>query len=241
MELNLYEQNWLKRGGEFEENSVQLRRKLPRGTNHLPPELVLQSQKERLIEAVALCIHQKGYAATSVKDIIQQASVSRTTFYKLFTDKEACYFYCFKKLSSLHLRLLIQTYSDHHTDFRRAFEVSTLAFIQQLTVNKIYASAFFALAPYSTLSVVAELNVVKAHYVSLLVYWFSILPSQIIRPVLPQDVFKIVIEGIFSYIRQWIIQGQEQSTENVHHHVCYVIFSTLGLNDWAKQHLEKLI
>ena len=73
MELNLYEQNWLKKGGEFEENSLQLRRKLPRGTNHLPPELVLQSQKERLIEAVALCIHQKGYAATSVKDIIQQA------------------------------------------------------------------------------------------------------------------------------------------------------------------------
>ena len=240
MKLNLYEQKWFK-GEELGEGSVQLRRTLPRGVNHLAPELVLQAQKERLIEAVAECIHKKGYAATSVKDIIQQASVSRTTFYKLFIDKEACYFHCFKKLSSLHLRLLIQTYNEHQKDVRWAFEVSTLAFIQQLTVNKIYASAFFALAPYSTLRVVAELNVVKAHYVSLLVYWFSILPSQMIRPVLPPDVFKIVIEGCFSYIRQWIIQGQQQSTESVHHHVCYVIFSALGLNDWARQHLEKLI
>ena len=91
----------------------------------------------------------------------------------------------------------MQAYQAHKVDARPAFEVAMLAFIQQLTVNPIYANAFFALAPYSTAAVVAELNVVKTHYVTLLAYWFAILPENIARLSLPQDVFKIVVEGVF--------------------------------------------
>ena len=95
MEFNLYEQDWSKYL-QLEQGQLEIRRTLPRGNSHLAPEQVLQAQKARLIEAAALCIHKNGYAATSVQDIIQQAGVSRTTFYKLFQDKEACYFHCFK-------------------------------------------------------------------------------------------------------------------------------------------------
>ncbi|MCA4779309.1 TetR/AcrR family transcriptional regulator [Acinetobacter towneri] len=239
MEFNLYEQDWSKYL-QLEQSQTEIRRTLPRGSHHLAPEQVLLAQKARLIEAAAQCIHQKGYAATSVQDIIHLAGVSRTTFYKLFQDKEACYFHCFKKLSTSHLSVLLQAYQAHQANAKRAFEVATLAFIQQLTVNPVYATAFFALAPYSTAAVVDELNVVKAHYVSLLAYWFAQLAQNIAALHLTQDVFKIVIEGVFSYLRHWIIQGQVQTTENVHHHICYVIFSTLGLHDWASQHVLRL-
>ena len=33
----------------------------------------------------------KGYAATTVADLTREAGVSRTTFYELFEDKEACF------------------------------------------------------------------------------------------------------------------------------------------------------
>jgi len=37
------------------------------------------------------CVHQHGYAATTVADVVAQASVSRSTFYAQFADKEACF------------------------------------------------------------------------------------------------------------------------------------------------------
>jgi len=36
-------------------------------------------------------VAEKGYAATTVADLTKQAGISRTTFYELFADKEACF------------------------------------------------------------------------------------------------------------------------------------------------------
>ena len=36
-------------------------------------------------------VAEKGYAATTVADLTQEAGISRTTFYELFDDKEACF------------------------------------------------------------------------------------------------------------------------------------------------------
>src|SRR4051794_6535079 len=49
------------------------------------------SQRGRLICAVADAVAAKGYAATSVADVIALAGVSRKAFYEHFEDKEACF------------------------------------------------------------------------------------------------------------------------------------------------------
>jgi AcrR family transcriptional regulator len=49
------------------------------------------SQAGRLVCAVADAVATKGYAATSVADIIALAGVSRRAFYEHFHDKEACF------------------------------------------------------------------------------------------------------------------------------------------------------
>ena len=63
----------------------------PRGRHGLPPEVVARSQRERLLEATMRVVAEKGYAATTVADLTKQAGISRTTFYELFADKEACF------------------------------------------------------------------------------------------------------------------------------------------------------
>ena len=50
-----------------------------------------RSQRGRLICAIADAVAAKGYAATSVADVIALAGVSRKTFYEHFGDKEACF------------------------------------------------------------------------------------------------------------------------------------------------------
>lgn len=64
--------------------------RLPRGRHGLPRELVERSQRERLMAAVVRVSAAKGYEATSVADILEEAGVGRESFYELFADKQDC-------------------------------------------------------------------------------------------------------------------------------------------------------
>ena len=50
-----------------------------------------QSQHTRLLEAVGRAVAEKGYAATTIDDIVRGAGVSKKTFYEHFRDKEECF------------------------------------------------------------------------------------------------------------------------------------------------------
>ncbi len=52
---------------------------------------VEQNHRERLYGAMVAVSAEKGYSGTTVSDLIRVAGVSRTTFYKYFEDKEACF------------------------------------------------------------------------------------------------------------------------------------------------------
>jgi AcrR family transcriptional regulator len=65
--------------------------RLPSGRHRLTREAVIESQRGRLLFAIAQVVAEKGYAATTVADIVNRASVSRSTFYEQFPDKEACF------------------------------------------------------------------------------------------------------------------------------------------------------
>jgi AcrR family transcriptional regulator len=49
------------------------------------------SQRRRILDAMIDCCAEKTYAAATIADLVSRASVSRTTFYKLFTDKRDCF------------------------------------------------------------------------------------------------------------------------------------------------------
>lgn len=65
--------------------------KLPSGRHGLPRDVVVRSQRERMVEAMIGVIAEKGYAEATVADIISTAGVSRATFYEQFADKEDCF------------------------------------------------------------------------------------------------------------------------------------------------------
>ncbi|MCA1844333.1 MAG: TetR/AcrR family transcriptional regulator [Actinobacteria bacterium] len=65
--------------------------RLPSGRHGLTREAVEASQRGRLLDAMAQVVAEKGYAATTVADVVERAGVSRRTFYEQFADKEACF------------------------------------------------------------------------------------------------------------------------------------------------------
>jgi AcrR family transcriptional regulator len=65
--------------------------KLPRGRHGLPRDVVVRSQRERLLAAMVETTAAKGYEATSVADVLEAAGVGRETFYEQFDDKQDCF------------------------------------------------------------------------------------------------------------------------------------------------------
>lgn len=73
--------------------------KLPPGPHRLPRELVRDNQRRRILLAALDVFSERGFAATTFKDLIGGARVSRSTFYEVFSDKGACF-------AALHEELL---------------------------------------------------------------------------------------------------------------------------------------
>src|SRR3954447_1814694 len=49
------------------------------------------AHRARLVAGLAASITEKGYAATTIADVVRHARVSKRTFYEHFADKEACF------------------------------------------------------------------------------------------------------------------------------------------------------
>jgi AcrR family transcriptional regulator len=64
---------------------------LPRGRHRLTREEVVTSQRGRILIAMSEAIAERGYAKTSVADVLKRARVSRETFYEHFHNKEHCF------------------------------------------------------------------------------------------------------------------------------------------------------
>lgn len=75
--------------------------RLPRGRHSLSREEVARSQRERLLRGLADAMAEKGFARTSVADILRAAGVSRESFYEQFASKEDCFMSAFEEAYTL--------------------------------------------------------------------------------------------------------------------------------------------
>jgi len=79
---------------------------LPGGHHGLSREQILDSQRERLLAAMAHEVATRGYRATTITGVVKVASVSTRDFYELFDTKEACFLAVFEAVLE-HLTELI--------------------------------------------------------------------------------------------------------------------------------------
>jgi AcrR family transcriptional regulator len=78
--------------------------RLPRGRHRLSRAEVADSQRSRLLRAMAEAVAEHGYANTSVASVLRRAHVSRESFYEQFDNKEACFLAAYDASAGLVLR-----------------------------------------------------------------------------------------------------------------------------------------
>jgi AcrR family transcriptional regulator len=72
--------------------------------------VIARSQRERLLEAAVRIVAEKGYGKTTVADLTREAGISRTTFYAMFEDKEACFLAAYDTVADALVRRIGAAY-----------------------------------------------------------------------------------------------------------------------------------
>jgi len=104
-------------------------------TDHCNPH------RQRLLVAMAEVITQKGYAATTVADVVAAARVSRRTFYEHFADKQACFLQCYHETSQQTLQSVYQALQDPQhlsLDWRQQLSLGVRVFLQCMQAQPEY-------------------------------------------------------------------------------------------------------
>ncbi len=65
--------------------------RLPSGRSDLPRQLIVKSQRERIVDATAAIVAEKGLAALTIPEIARRANVSHQTFYDIYTSKHEAF------------------------------------------------------------------------------------------------------------------------------------------------------
>lgn len=118
--------------------------RLPRGPHGLSREEVERSQRERLLLGAAEAVAEKGYAATSVADILRRAGVSRTTFYQQFDDKLDCFLAACAMATDILASMMIEELADIDDQVTPLGQLDRLlgAYLRALADNPTLARVF---------------------------------------------------------------------------------------------------
>ena len=72
----------------------------------IPSDALQHEHRLRLLQALGAVSADKGFAATTIADIVREAGVSKRTFYEHFSSKEACFLALYRAVSASALRTL---------------------------------------------------------------------------------------------------------------------------------------
>src|SRR4051812_31599343 len=114
---------------------------LPRGRHAAPREVVRESQRGRMLAAMAGAVGEKGYGAVAVADVIARARVSRKTFYEHFRDKEECFLAAYDAGVEVMLDTIAAAGRDEDDLVRRA-RARIRAYLQTLAAEPAFARTF---------------------------------------------------------------------------------------------------
>jgi AcrR family transcriptional regulator len=206
---------------------------LPRGPHGLPRDLVVRSQRTRMLRALIEVVAEKGYSATTVADIISRAGVSRTTFYQQFKDKEDCFLVAYRKGAEAQYRKVIeavQSASDPLEQLRN----NVRAYLAELIAFPASARAFLLEVAAAGPRAMAIRDEHHLGYVELLAYLYDRFREQRADlPELPSGVFRAAVAAVDDLVLRWIRDGRLGELAKLEPVAVYVELALFGLPEAA--------
>lgn len=108
----------------------------------LEPDTTSHQHRSRLLEGMAVAVSQKGYADTTIADIVREASVSRRTFYEHFSTKAECLIALYTAASHNALKVLRQALEPGR-GWEEQLEVAIRAYLGCMAANPVLLRTLF--------------------------------------------------------------------------------------------------
>src|SRR4051812_49438896 len=97
--------------------------------------------RDRLVLGMVAAVAERGYAATTITDVVRHARVSRRTFYEHFADKEACFLAAYDAVSDTVLAGIAEA-AQRGATFEERILASVRAYLEALAAEPAIARVF---------------------------------------------------------------------------------------------------
>ncbi|MCW2969838.1 MAG: transcriptional regulator, TetR family [Solirubrobacterales bacterium] len=113
--------------------------RLPSGRSDLPREAIVANQQERIVDATAAIVAEKGLAALTIPEIARRASVSHQTFYDIYPSKHDAFLGAQKVGMHQALTMGVQAWEAQMPDWPRAIAAGMRAVIDYVVSEPAHA------------------------------------------------------------------------------------------------------
>jgi AcrR family transcriptional regulator len=107
-----------------------------------PEDFPANDHRDRLLHGLAHCVSAKGYADTTIADIVREAGVSRRTFYEQFDGKPSALIALYESASLRGLRVLREAI-DPARDWQTQVDQALSAYLGSLAQNPVLLRTLF--------------------------------------------------------------------------------------------------
>src|SRR3954469_6256261 len=193
--------------------------------------LVTQTQRERMLDAMARAVATKGYAKVTVSDVVSLAGVSRRTFYEHFGDKEECFLESYTAgASAIAAELAATVRASGKTDWHDRVRVGMYAYTRILAANPDLARALLVDVLGAGPRAVELRRTVFGSFVDL--YRPSprgARPADVAMRQVPEPYLMALVGGISELVQEHIVTRGPESLEDLTPTLIEIAFSMVEL------------
>jgi AcrR family transcriptional regulator len=113
--------------------------RLPSGRHDLPRQFIVKNQRERIVDATAAIVAEKGLANLTIPEIARRANVSHQTFYEMYPTKHDAFLGTQKVGLHQALRVTVEAYEENKEDWPRGVAAGLRALLGYLASEPAHA------------------------------------------------------------------------------------------------------
>ncbi len=113
--------------------------RLPSGRSDLPRQFIVKSQRERIVDATAAIVAERGLVGLTIPEIARRASVSNQTFYSIYSSKHEAFLGAQKVGLHQALQITVEAYEAHPDHWPCAIAAGLGALIDYLASEPAHA------------------------------------------------------------------------------------------------------
>jgi AcrR family transcriptional regulator len=176
--------------------------RLPSGRNGIPRQFITKSQRERIVDATAAIVAEKGLAKLTIPEIARRANVSLQTFYEIYASKHDAFLGAQKVGMHQALQISAEAYDAHGDSWPCAVAAGLRALIDYLSSEPAHAH----LSVVDTFA--ASPEAIDIRDTALRAFATFLGPGCALAPELPPIASEAVVGGIWQILHHYIASNR---------------------------------